>query len=52
MLSPLPLFLTPRLFYKSAHLQAYLMDFHLQCELHLTSNEALSIEPRLINEGR
>ena len=27
--------LKPRLFYKSAHLQVHLADFHSRCELHL-----------------
>jgi len=43
--------LKPRLFYKFAHLQVYLVDFHLQCKLYLTlSNIVLQLKNLRVNQ--
>ena len=43
--------LKPRLFYKSAHFQAYFIDFHLQCELYLTIVNFITKLPLVVRKN-
>ena len=43
--------LKPRLFYKFAHFQAHLIDFHLQCELYLTIVNFITKLPLVVRKN-